>query len=50
MRKYLIIYLLIIALLTGCSVQSTPEQIEAGQTNAESQCFYSISISKYKTN
>lgn len=46
MRKYMIVYLLIIALLTGCSVQSTPERIEAGPTYAESSASLQ-SVSPY---
>ncbi len=46
MRKYLIVYLLIIALLTGCSVQSPPEQKEAGSTYAESSASLQ-SVSPY---
>jgi hypothetical protein len=32
MRKYVIAYFMIIALLTGCSVQNSPERIEAAPT------------------
>ena len=46
MRKYMIVYLLIIALLTGCSVQSPPEQIGAGPTYAESSASIQ-SVSPY---
>ncbi len=35
MRKYIIAYLIIIALLTGCSVQSVPEQNNSTSTLTE---------------
>jgi len=36
MKKYIVVYLLVLALLTGCSVQSQPEPIEATPTYAQS--------------
>lgn len=44
--KYLIVYLMIIVLLTGCSVQNTPEKINAGTTNSQ----YSASLESASTN
>ena len=45
MRKYIIAYLMIILLLTGCSVQNPTEQIEAGQTNTQNSASSELTAS-----
>ena len=45
MRKYIIAYLMIIVLLTGCSVQNPTEQIGAGQTNTQNSASSELTSS-----